>query len=228
MDEDQIAAATAAIVAMLDYVRRLAHTRRNDPGDDLITALLAAEQDGERLTHDELVAMVANLIVGGHDTTASQLGCTLLTLLRHPDETALVRETPDLAASAATESIRFEPSISGIPRTVVEPTEVAGTELPPGAMVVLSVAAANRQDDVWKDPDRFDVTRFTDPDAPKPLSFGAGPHYCLGAALARMTVEEAVRGFAKGPVIEHADDPWNVEWRTILGRSPASLPVEVA
>jgi cytochrome P450 len=227
MDDDQIAAATDAIVAMLDYVRALADVRRDDPGEDLVTALLAAEQDGEKLSHDELVAMVANLIVGGHDTTASQLGCTLLTLLRHPDQTARVREAPELAASAASESIRYEPSIWGIPRTVVEPTDVAGTALPAGALVMLSTGAANRQDDVWRDPDIFDASRFTDPDAPKLLSFGAGPHYCLGAALARMTVEEAVRGFAGGPPLEHADDPWNVEWRTVLGRSPASIPVEV-
>ncbi len=98
MDETQIAAATDAIVSMLDYVRRLADKRRNDPGDDLITALVAAEENGERLTHDELVAMVANLIVGGHDTTASQLGCTVLTLLRYPDETNKVRAAPDLCA----------------------------------------------------------------------------------------------------------------------------------
>jgi cytochrome P450 len=172
--------------------------------------------------------MVANLIVGGHDTTASQLGCTLLTLLRHPEQTSRVRDEPGLAASAASESIRYEPSISGIPRTVVEPTDVGGAELPAGAMVVLSTAAANRQDDVWREPDTFDVTRFADPDAPKLLSFGAGPHYCLGAALARMTVEETVKGFVGGPPLEHAADPWKVEWRTILGRSPSSIPVEMA
>jgi cytochrome P450 len=94
--------------------------------------------------------------------------------------------------------------------------------------MVLATAAANRQPDVWSEPDTFDVTRFTDPNARKLLSFGAGPHYCLGAALARMTVEEAVRGFTTGPTLEHADDPWKVEWRSVLGRSPTSIPVEVA
>jgi len=227
MDDEQIATTTEAIVAMLDYVRALTDARLDDPGEDLITALLAAEQDGEKLSHDELVAMVANLIVGGHDTTASQLGCTMLTLLRHPDETARVRKEPELAASAAAESIRYEPSIAAIPRTVVEPVDIGARELPAGTMVVLSTACANRQVDVWHDADTFDVTRFTDPDAPKLLSFGAGPHYCLGAALARLTVEEAVRGVATGPPLVHADDPWSVEWRTVLGRSPASIPVEV-
>jgi hypothetical protein len=228
MDDDQIAAATDAIVAMLDYIRHLADARRDDPGDDLITGLLAVEDDGERLSHDELVAMVANLIVGGHDTTASQLGCTLLTLVRYPAETERIRRSQELTASAAAESIRFEPSIYALPRTAIEPLDVADTHVPAGTMLVLATAAANREADVWRDPDTFDVSRFTDPDAPKLLSFGAGPHYCLGAALARMTVEEAVRGFTSGPVLEHADDPWNVEWRSILGRSPVSIPVEVA
>ncbi|HEY2815395.1 MAG TPA: cytochrome P450 [Acidimicrobiales bacterium] len=228
MDESQIAAATAAIVAMLDYVHVLADERRSDPGDDLITALLAAEEDGERLTHDELVDMVANLIVGGHDTTASQLGCTLLTLLRHPEEAERVRRLPELASSAATESIRFEPSIPGIPRTVVEPVEVAGREVHAGSLLLFSTAAANRQADVWHDPDTFDAGRFTDPDAPKLISFGAGPHYCLGAALARLTVEEAILGFVSGPSLVPAGDPLNVEWRSVLGRSPTAIPVQIA
>jgi cytochrome P450 len=228
MDESQIDAATDAIVAMLDYVRALADKRRSDPGDDLITALLAAEDDGERLTHDEVVAMVANLIVGGHDTTASQLGCTMLTLLRYPGETDKVRDAPELCASATAESIRFEPSISGIPRTTIEPISVADVEVGAGGMLILSTAAANREAAIWHEPDTFDVHRFTEPDAPKLLSFGAGPHYCLGAALARLTVEEALRGFVSGPELEPADDPWKIEWRSVLGRSPASIPVEVA
>jgi cytochrome P450 len=227
MDDEQIAAATTAIVAMLDYVRDLADRRRDDPGQDLITALLAAEEDGERLSRDELVDMVANLIVGGHDTTASQLGCTMLTLLRHPAEADRVRSSRALAASATSETIRYEPSISAVPRTTLEAVEVGGVEVPSGSLVFLSTAAANRQADVWHDPDTFDVGRFDEPGAPKLLSFGAGPHYCLGAALARLTVEEAVRGFVSGPPIDPVDDPWKVEWRSVLGRSPVSLPVEV-
>jgi len=228
MTPEQVADATAAITALLDYVRTLADRRREDPGDDLITALLAAEEDGERLSRDELVSMVANLIVGGHDTTASQLGCTLLTLLRHPDALRQVREDPTLVASAAAETIRFEPSISGIPRTALEPIDIDDADVPVGALLLLMTAAANREPAVWKDPDLLDVTRFTDPKSPKLLSFGAGPHYCLGAALARLTVEEAVRALAAGPDLVPAFDLTDVEWRSILGRSPVSLPVTVA
>jgi len=228
MDDEQIAAATDAVVALLGYVDELAEHRRGDPADDVITALLHAEADGERLTRDELVDMVANLIVGGHDTTASQLGCTLLTLLRHPDEAARVRDDGSLVPSATAETIRFEPSIPGIPRTTLEDVDIAGTAVPAGSLVLLSTAAANRQRDVWRDPDTFDVARFTDPDAPKLLSFGAGPHYCLGAALARMTVEEAIRGFVAHPTIAPDFDVDDVEWRSVLGRSPVALPVTFA
>jgi cytochrome P450 len=228
MTPDQIETATSAIVAMLDYVRDLADRRRNDPSDDLITALLAAEENGERLTRDELVAMVANLIVGGHDTTASQLGCTLLALLRRPDAVERLRADPSLAPSAAQESIRFEPSIPAIPRTVLETVVVGDVEIPPGSLVFLVTAAANRQASIWEDPDVFDVARFTDPKAPKLLSFGAGPHYCLGAALARLTVEETVRAVTEGPRLEPGFDLTVVEWRSILGRSPVTLPVTVA
>ena len=228
MTPEQVADATSAITALLDYVRTLADRRRDDPGDDLITALLAAEEDGERLSRDELVSMVANLIVGGHDTTASQLGCTLLTLLRHPDSLRQVREDPTLVASAAAETIRFEPSIAGIPRTTLEAIDIDDTAVPAGALLLLMTAAANREPAVWKDPDLLDVTRFTDPKSPKLLSFGAGPHYCLGAALARLTVEEAVRALAAGPDMVPAFDLTDVEWRSILGRAPVSLPVTVA
>ena len=226
MDDDQIAAATAAIGEMLRYCERLADSASRNPGPDLITALLVAEHEGDRLTHDELISMVANLIVGGHDTTASQLGCTLLTLLRHTDETARLRDDPGLLSSAVSETIRFEPSIPAVPRTCSDVIRVDDTELVPGTIVLLSTAAANREHGVWADPDVVDVGRFTDAHAPRLLSFGAGVHYCLGAALARLTVEEVVRGVvALGPTIKPAEDPWQLPWRSVLGRAPARLPV---
>jgi hypothetical protein len=229
MEQTQIAAANDAIVAMLEYVEDLSAKRRDDPADDLITALIGAEHEGDRLTHDELVAMVANLLVGGHDTTTSQIGCSLLTLLRYPDEASRVREDPSLLQSAVEETIRFEPSIIGVPRTVVEPLTVAGRELQPDAIVMLCTAAANREIGVWKEPDRFDVGRFAVKGAPGLLSFGAGPHFCLGAALSRMTLQEAVRAtVANSPRLTLDADPADVPWRTVLGRSPARLPVVVA
>jgi cytochrome P450 len=226
MTADELEAAEEAIVDLLGYVDDLTTRRRDEPGDDLVTALLAAEADGGRLTHDEVLAMVANLLVGGHDTTASQLACTALTLARHPAAVDHLRHSHDLVASATTETIRYEPSIPAVPRTVVEPVEVAGEELPSGSVLLLATAAANREPGVWKDPDRFAVDRFADPGAPRLLTFGSGPHYCLGAALARLTVEEAVRALvALGPFeLRH---PTDVPWRSVLGRAPERVPVHL-
>ena len=118
---EQADAATVALARLDDYVEDLLEQRRSAPADDLVSALVAAEVEGQRLTHDEVRTMVANLIVAGHDTTGSQLGCTFLTLLRHPDQASLLATRPELVPQAVEETMRFEPSISGIPRT---PTEV--------------------------------------------------------------------------------------------------------
>lgn len=228
MTTEEISAATEAIVGMLDYVDDLAARRRSDPADDLISALIAAEDAGDRLTHDELLAMVANLLVGGHDTTTSQLGCSLYTLLRHPQQAQRVREGPELLPSAVEETIRLEPSIIGVPRTAVQPVPVAGCEVPAGTLLLLCTAAANREAGVWEDPDRFDVARFMRNDTPALLSFGAGPHYCLGAALARVTLQEVVRAtIVRDVEMQLQDDPADIPWRVLLGRSPAALTVTV-
>jgi cytochrome P450 len=239
MSPEQIAAGNDAIVAMLGYVEELAARRRTDPADDLITGLIAAEDQGDRLSHDELVAMVANLLVGGHDTTTSQIGCSFLTMLRFPDQADRLRADMSLLQSAVEETIRYEPSIAGVPRTVVEPITVAGTDLAPGTVVMLCTGAANREPGIWDEPDRFDVTRFSSAGghpqtpgrkgAPALLSFGAGAHFCLGAALARMTLQEAVRALVThGASLRLTEAPEDIPWRSVLGRSPARLPVAAA
>jgi hypothetical protein len=197
MEPKQIEAATAAIEQLLGYLRALIEQRNQTPADDLMTSLLRAESDGDRLTRDETVAMVANLLVGGHDTTAIQIGCTLLTLLSQPNAMAELRAEPSMLAGLVSETIRFEPSIAGAPRTVFEPIEISGILRPAGAIVMCSFLTANRDPDVWHDADSFVSRRFLDPGAPRLLSFGGGPHYCLGAALARMTLEEVVRGVTR-------------------------------
>jgi cytochrome P450 len=224
MEPAQVTAANAAITELLAYVRDLVIERSTTPADDLLSALLLAEHDGDRLTRDETVTMVANLLVGGHDTTASQIGCTLLTLLARPDTLAEIRSDPALLPLLISETIRFEPSISFAPRTVVEPIEICGIERPAGAIVMCTLLTANRDPAVWRDPDAFVARRFAEPEAPRLFSFGGGPHYCLGAALARMTLEESVRGVAElAPRL--AADPDSIAWCQVLGQSPASLPV---
>jgi len=228
LSTEQAEAATIALAKLNDYVEGLLEQRRVAPGADLVSALVVAEVEGERLTHDEVRTMVANLIVAGHDTTGSQLGCTFLTLLRHREQASLLAGRQELVPQAVEETMRFEPSISGIPRTPTESIVVSGEELGAGTLLILSTAAANREPGVWTDPDAFDLTRFGQPGVPRLMSFGIGTHYCLGAALARMTLEEAVREvFATTSQPRATFDVTDVEWRQVLGRSPAALPVTV-
>jgi len=225
MDADQIEAAGEALGGLTTDVARIVAERASARGDDLISRLLDAEEDGDRLTNDELVTMVGNLIVGGHDTTASQISCSLLTLLRHPESLGLLRDGDAVPASVVSETIRYEPSIPFVPRTLAEPVEIGGTERGTGAMVFLSTASANRDATTWVEPDVFRPGRFAERDAPRLLSFGSGPHYCLGAALARMTLEEVVTAVAAGPPLSPTFDLADVEWHEVLGRSPVALPV---
>jgi cytochrome P450 len=231
MDAEQIERAEGAVVDLMADVERMIAARADGRGEDLISALLDAEEAGDRLTHEEVVIMVGNLIVGGHDTTASQIGCSLLALLRNPDALDVLRADPAIAGAVVDETIRFEPSIGFVPRTLVEPVEIGGVERPAGTLLFLSSASTSRDPDVWDDPDSFRPLRFAEAGAPKLLSFGSGPHYCLGAALARMTLQEVVLGAARAglgrTIVPSADVAGSVEWRQVLGRSPAALPVTV-
>jgi cytochrome P450 len=229
MDADQICAAEGAVEALLVDVGRMIDERADRGGDDLISALLVAEEGGDSLTHDELIVIVGNLIVGGHDTTASQVGCSLLTLLRHSDVLRALAAGTVTAAHTVNETIRYEPSLSVVPRTLLEPVEIGGSVRDSGSLLFLSTASANRQDEVWGDPLSIRPGRFAAPDAPRLLSFGSGAHFCLGAALARMTLEEVVSGYAAvAEQLAPSFDVNDVEWRQVLGRSPANLAVSVA
>jgi cytochrome P450 len=226
MTPEQIAEATAAVTELDDYVDDLTSRRADDPGPDLITALLASEAEGERLTHAETVTMIANLLVAGHDTTGSQIPCSIFVALQHQDRLAGINTDDAALASAVAETMRLEPSIPLIPRTAVAPIELHGTTIPTGAMVFLSIAAGCRDASVWSDPDDFEPDRFAPPDAPKLLNFGAGTHFCLGTALAKLAVTESMRAvLATNPPLRLTEDPSDIPWRQVLGRSPARLVV---
>lgn len=226
MTPDQIAAATEAIVNLLNYVDALAERRREDPGPDLLTALLAAEDAGDRMTHEEVVRMVANLLLAGHDTTGSQLGCTLLVLLAHRYAAAAALADPALLAGVVLETTRLQPGIPIIPRTAREPVTVDGRQIPAGSLLMLCSVTANRDPAVWKNPDDFEDDRFTTPGHPNVLAFGAGAHFCLGTALAKVTLEEAVRAvLADEAHYELAEPAEQIPWRVVLGRSPQRLLV---
>ncbi len=226
MTPAQITAASAAISGILAYTLELRDRRHDAPGEDLMSALIAAEEDGDRLTREETAAMVANLLIGGHDTTSSQIGCTVLTLLMHPEAMAAVRADPEILAAATTETMRYEGAVGFTGREAIEPVEIGGVTFPAGSVLALTTMTANRDPAAWADADSFQPRRFLDPDTPRMLSFGGGPHTCLGAWLARMTLEEVVRGVS---VLDPrmAVDPDEIEWVQVLGQSPARLPVSV-
>jgi cytochrome P450 len=171
------------------YVDVLVEERRRTPGDDLVSSLVAASEDGDRLTPLELQVMISGLLFAGYDTTRNQLGHALVVFAHHPGQWALLAEQPDLASQAVNEVMRLAGAVTGVPRIAAEPIEVDGWEVPAGTMIFLSAASANRDEDAYDDALVFDITKERAPH----MTFGGGPHYCLGANLARAEMEEALR-----------------------------------
>ena len=173
-----------------DYVRGLISARRAKPADDLITALIAAEQAGDRLSSDELVTMIGAVIVGGTDTTRNQLGCSVALFADHPDQWALLAERPELAPRAVEEAMRFFGAVRGTGRFASEDIEYRDILFPAGTMVMPSMSVANRDQTVFTDPGTFDIA--AEPASQPNLTLGSGIHYCLGASLAKAELQEAL------------------------------------
>lgn len=179
-----------AIVDFGAYAARMIADRRANPSDDLFTALVQAEEEGERVSPAELQAMIVNLLFAGHDTTRSQLAICLWLLATHPEQLALLREEPNRIPDAVEEMIRFEPIISGIPRIPAIDLDIDGIAIPAGSYITLSVPSANRDPRCFADPDRLDVLRA---DVHRHVGFGLGAHFCVGANVARAELHEALR-----------------------------------
>jgi cytochrome P450 len=217
------AGADAAMNGFDDYVGALIAERRARPGEDLLSELIAAEEGGDRLSRDELVAMVVQLLYAGHETTRTLIGNGLFTLLQHPEQLARLRGEPALIASAVEEILRYEPPIIFLSRIVREDCVLAGIELCKDEMIHLSLASANRDPEQYPDPDRFDVARG----ASRHVTFGWGMHFCTGAAIARMegrvAFEALLRRFAK---IEFLGEPPHWAAATAL-RSLEGFPLRL-
>jgi cytochrome P450 len=216
--------AAEAIRAMRGYFDDLATARRRSPGDDLLSALIVAEDEGDQLTHDELLDTTILLFGAGHETTVNLIAGGVLNLLRHPAQLDLLRQTPTLITSAVEELLRFGPPVQLVGRTAVVDVELDGEMIPQGTQLVPLLAAANRDDTVFADPDHLELRRADN----RHLSFGGGIHLCLGAPLARVEGQEAIgRLVQRFPNLSLLGD--DVEWKaTTTIRGPARLPLSLS
>jgi len=217
---DLILAAQADLDA---YVRQLISERRNSPADDLITSLIAAEEAGDKLNENELVSMVEAVIIGGTDTTRNQLGCSVALFAEHPEQWKLLAERPELAGKAVEETMRYFGAVRSTGRFASEDIEYKGVLFPKGTLVVPSLVLANRDSAVFNEPNTFDITR--EPAGQPQMTFGAGIHYCLGAALARAEQQEALPLLAQRlPNLRiNGDVIWKPSTVAIFG--PEHLPI---
>ncbi|MGG2464691.1 cytochrome P450 [Streptomyces sp. RGM 3693] len=204
------------------YMGKLIDQHRQDPQDDLMTALIDARDVNDRLSELELVDLCVGILVAGHETTATQIPNFVLALLDHPDQLAALREQPELIGGAVEELLRFVPlgSGAGQPRYATEDIHVGGTLVRAGEPVLVAMGAANRDALRFDGPGKLDVRRT----GIQHLGFGHGVHHCLGAPLARLELQEAISALiARFPGLHVAGD---VEWKTqMLVRGPRVLPV---
>lgn len=199
-------AMNATIAEVCAYWGALADERLSDPQDDLLTAMVQAEEDGDRLSRAELTALVAFLMGAGHETTSNLMGMSILHLAENPLQRELIRAQPDLWPNAVEELIRFDTSIKVSPRATVRDVDLGGTTIPAGSNVLVQLAAANRDPNKYEHPDELRLDRV-DPD---PLSFGHGVHHCLGAALARLELRIGLQRFLAAFGDYEVED---VEWK---------------
>lgn len=194
----------AAVEEFYVWADELITARRDDPGEDLITDLIAAEAEGERLNHDELRNLVLNILVGGVDTSQSQLAHAVRLLAQHPEQWEALRADPDgLALPAVDEALRYEPITPFTARITTAEIEHRGVTFPAGSVILVSAWHANRK---GLDPDEFDIT--ADRGGARILTFGAGIHYCVGANLARAEMQEGLAALARRVArVELAGDP---------------------
>ena len=204
------------------YLDEMVTARRDALTDDLLSDMMRAEVDGDRLSHDELLTLAATLLMAGTDTTRNQLAAAVQVFCEHPDQWRLLAEQPELAPQAVEEVMRYSPVIFMTMRIAVEDVELGGVTIPAGTFVIANTAAANHDPAVYEDPDHFDITREG---TPSMLTFGGGIHYCLGAHLARIELAEALTIMARRMPRIRCTGP--VPWKPFTGiTGPVSLPVE--
>jgi cytochrome P450 len=216
----------SAATSMAAYLSGLVGGKRDNPADDMLTALVQASEDGDRLSETELVSMAFLLLVAGHETTVNLIANGVLALLRNPDQLAALRADPALLPGALEEFLRYESPVNHATlRYTTAPVTLAGVEIPAEEFVLVSLGSANRDGERFAGPDRLDVTRA----AGGHLAFGHGIHFCLGAPLARLEGQIAIgRLIDRFPGLGLAADPGELRWRnSTLLRGLESLPVRL-
>jgi cytochrome P450 len=209
LSREELDMANAGNKASEDYFHHLFELRRREPGDDLTSHLVRAEEEGSRLTNEELTANIILLFGAGHETTVNLIGNGLLALHRHPDQLRKLRADPGLATNAVEEFLRYDSSVQVTGRVALEDVKIGSTMIPKGEAVLSLLGAANRDPAVYPDPDRLDITR----PGIRPLSFGGGIHFCLGAQLARIEAEVAIATLLRRLPALRLDDPAQPQWR---------------
>jgi len=207
---------------LTEYVSAMISERRADPRDDLLSDLIAVEEAGDRLSTDEMAMLAQAVLMAGTDTTRNQLACSVALFTEHPDQWALLAERPELATRAVEESMRYLGAVRGTARFASEDIVYRDVLFPQGTLVATSLAGANRDPEAFDDPNVFDITRER---GTVQMTFGAGIHFCMGAALARAELQEALPLLARRmPGLERSG---NIEWKPssfgIWG--PARLPL---
>jgi len=207
-------------------LRGLVALRRSQPGDDLMTGLVHAEEAGDRLNEEELIAMIFLLLLAGHETTVNLIGNGTLALLEHPDQLQKLRERPELIDSAVEELLRFSNPVERLARFAREDVEIKGHKIPRGSTVLLLLTSANFDEAAFEHPEKLDIARNPN----RHVSFGHGVHYCLGAPLSRLegriALLDLVRRF---PEMELAVPREKLVWRKSGGlRALKSLPLHLA
>ncbi len=214
--------ASRSLAEMTDYVAALSQARRQEPRQDLLSALVEDVEIGRRLSQEELVANVSMLLSAGHETTSNLIGNGLLALLRNPTQMQKLRADPALAAPAIEEMLRYDNPVQIAYRSAAEDVKLAGKLIRKGDLVNMVLGAGNRDPERYSDPDRFDITR----DEGRHLGFGLGIHFCIGAALVRLEGQIAFTTLLRRlPDLALATQAWGWQQQPIF-RGVTSLPVE--
>jgi len=221
VESDAIPRGRDARLALADYFRRLIAKRRKDPKTDLLSALIAAEEEGNKLSEGELVSTCMLLLIAGHETTVNLIGNGLLALLQHPDQMRLLKNDPALIQTAVEELLRFDGPVQRTGRMTTAEVEIGGTRIPKDSIVVSAIGAANRDPQHFPDPDRLDISRKEN----RHIAFGFGIHFCLGAPLARIEGQIAIGALMRRlPALTLVSD--TPEWReSSVLRGLKALPV---